>query len=231
VRHELLNRRQFLRRALFGLSALAVWRLFAPGRAEPSARLPSRSDVPSGGAARVASSPAAAAPLAFSEHELATVAAIASIIVPTDDDPGATEADVAGYVDRLVSLNATKKAQYREGLPWIDGASAKLFGRGKRFIDLTQVQQTEVLRAAEATLEMRLRPVGSLWQRAWRKAQKTYDDVFGLGEEVRFIRYVREDTLAGFYTNPISWNMLGYIGPPQPRGYPHYEDCPPQERR
>jgi len=167
----------------------------------------------------------------LSPHEYATVAAIAAIIVPTDDDPGATEAGVADYIDRKVSKDATLRWRYVEGVRWIDKASAKLFGRGKRFIDLSPEQQIEVLKAAETTLQMRLRPVTSLWERAWRKVQKVYDDLFGLGEGVTFFRVVREDTMEGFYTNPISWNMLGYIGPPQPRGYPHYEDCPPQARR
>ena len=231
MRRELLTRREFLRRAFLGLSAVAIWRPSAAGRPEPSERARSETALPSSRLVRLPSSAPSSGPLVFSQHELATVAAIAAIIVPTDDDPGATEADVAGYIDRLVSRNAAKRAQYTVGLPWIDQASAKLFGRGKRFVDLSPAQQTETLQAAEATLDMRLRPAGSLWQRAWRKVQKTYDDVFGLGEEARFFRFVREDTLAGFYTHPISWNMLGYIGPPQPRGYPNYEDCPPQERR
>jgi hypothetical protein len=231
VRREVLTRREFLQRALLGLSALAIWRPSAADRTRTSEGPRPERQRPLPRLAHLPSSPPAAGRLAFSEHEFATVAAIAASIVPTDDDPGATEADVAGYIDRLVGANATKRAQYHEGLPWIDQASAKLFGRGQRFIDLSPAQQTELLQAAEATLEMRLRPVHSLWQRAWRKVQKTIDDVFGLGEEARFFRYVREDALAGFYTNPISWNILGYIGPPQPRGYPNYQDCPPQERR
>jgi hypothetical protein len=138
---------------------------------------------------------------------------------------------VAGYVDRKVSRDAAERKRYADGVRWMDGASGKLFGRGKWFIDLSPAEQTAVLTAAEETLNMRLRPVTSLWARAWRKVQKTYDDLLGLGAGAAFFRFVREDTLAGFYTNPISWNMLGYIGPPQPRGYPHYEDCPPQARR
>jgi hypothetical protein len=151
--------------------------------------------------------------------------------VPTDQDPGATEADVAGYVDRKASADAAHRQLYAEGVRWIDEASAKLFGKGKRFLDLSLEKQTEVLEAAEETLNMRLRPVTAIWARAWRKVQKTYDDFFGLGAGSRFFRFVREDTLAGFYTSPVSWAMLAYAGPPQPRGYPHYEDCPVQARR
>ncbi|HUW08917.1 MAG TPA: hypothetical protein VM537_04265, partial [Anaerolineae bacterium] len=90
---------------------------------------------------------------------------------------------------------------------------------------------TEVLQAAEETLNIRLRPVTTVWARGWRKVRKTYDDLFGLGAGSSFFRFIREDTLAGFYTNPVSWSMLAYIGPPQPRGYPHYEDCPVEARR
>jgi hypothetical protein len=156
---------------------------------------------------------------------------MAALIVPTDRDPGAKEANVAGYIDRKVSRDRIARQDYTDGVIWIDKASAKLFGRGRRFVDLAPVDQLEVLQAAEATLDMRLRPVASLWARAWRKVQKTYDDFFGLGGGARFFRFVREDTMAGFYTNPVSWSMLGYIGPPQPRGYPLHDDCPPQARR
>jgi hypothetical protein len=162
---------------------------------------------------------------------MATVTAIAAILVPTDGDPGATEASVARYIDRKVSGNPAEQRRYVEGVRWMDRASGKLFGRGLRFLDLSLAQQTEVFQAAERTLDMRLRPVASLWARAWRKVQKIYDDAFGLGGGASFFHFVRLDALAGFYTNPISWGMLGYVGPPQPRGYPHYGDCPPQARR
>ena len=170
-------------------------------------------------------------PRAFSPHEYATVAAIAALIVPTDRDPGATEADVAGYIDRKVSRHAAERQRYATGVRLVDDGSARVFGRGQRFVDLTSEQQLEVLKKTEATLGMRLRPVTSLWERAWRKVQKIHDDLFGMGDGVSFFRFVREDTMAGFYTNPVSWAMLDYVGPPQPRGYPHYEDCPPQARR
>jgi hypothetical protein len=167
----------------------------------------------------------------LSGHEFATVATIAAIIVPTDRDPGATEANVAGFIDRKAVLDPAVLQEYRVGVSWIDGASAKLHGRGRRFIDLSDDERLQLLHAAEETLAMRLRPVASLVARVWRKVQKTYDDMFGLGGNSRFFRIIREDTLAGFYTSPVSWAMLDYIGPPQPRGYPHYEDCPPRDRR
>jgi len=235
-----ITRREFLRRGLLGLSAVAAWRpakrlgqatgKTIGGHGETGTREVSL-DHPVSSSTDLRASPSAALRSALSEHEHATVAAIAAIIVPTDDDPGATEADIAGYVDRKLSVDAAERQRYAEGVRWMDGASGKLFGNGARFVDLNLGQQTEVLRAAEETLNMRLRPVTSIWGRAWRKVQKTYDDLFGLGEGAKFFRFVREDTMAGFYTNPISWSMLAYIGPPQPRGYPHYEDCPPQARR
>jgi hypothetical protein len=235
-----ITRREFLRRGLLGLSVVAGWRPAnrwgqTTGKAIGGHGEEDTGDLtlyhPPASTSDLQAVPSAAVRLALSEHEHATVAAIAAIIVPTDDDPGATEADVAGYVDRKVSQDAVERQRYVEGVRWIDGASGKLFGSGKRFVDLSLAQQTAVLQAAEETLNMRLRPVTTLWARAWRKVQKTYDDLFGLGAGASFFRFVREDTLAGFYTNPVSWSMLAYAGPPQPRGYPHYEDCPVQARR
>ncbi|MDH7486208.1 MAG: gluconate 2-dehydrogenase subunit 3 family protein [Anaerolineae bacterium] len=226
-----ITRREFLRRAMLGLVAMATWR---PGKGtrrrgdketgEPSPHY-AVSPSPS---LRVSPSHE---PRALSPHEYVTVAAMAALIMPTDDDPGATEAGVADYIDRKASRLAAERHRYATGVRLMDDCSARLFGRGRRFIDLTPEQQLEVLKKTEATLEMRLRPVTSLWERAWRKVQKVHDDLFGLGDSVSFFRYLREDVMAGFYTNPISWAMLGYVGPPQPRGYPHYEDCPPQARR
>ena len=234
-----ITRREFLRRGLLGLSVVAGWRpanrlgqttgKTIGGRDEKETRGLS-ADHPVSSSPNLRASPSATVRLALSEHEHATVAAIAAIIVPTDNDPGATEADVAGYMDRKVSVDAAERKRYAEGVRWMDEASGKLFGRGMRFVDLNLEQQTEVLQAAEETLNMRLRPVTTLWARGWRKVQKTYDDLFGLGAGASFFRLVREDTMAGFYTNPVSWSVLAYIGPPQPRGYPHYEDCPVQAR-
>ena len=240
MRRERITRREFLRRGLVSLLAIAAWRpagRFGYTTGKGTRRLgdketrglsPDHLVSPS---PHPQVSPSPAPLLALSPHEYVAVAAIAALIVPTDHNPGATEANVAGYIDRKVSRDAAERQRYANGVRWMDEASGKLFGRGKWFIDLSPAEQTAVLTAAEETLNMRLRPVTSLWARAWRKVQKTYDDLFGLGAGAAFFRFVREDTLAGFYTNPISWNMLGYIGPPQPRGYPHYEDCPPQARR
>lgn len=240
MRRERITRREFLRRGLVSLTAFAAWRpagRFGYTTGKGTRRLgdketrglsPDHLVSPS---PHPQVSPSPAPLLALSPHEYVTVAAIAALIVPTDHNPGATEANVAGYIDRKVSRDAAERQRYANGVRWIDEASGKHFGRKQCFIDLSAEQRTEVLKATEATLDMRLRPVTSLWARAWRKVQKTYDDLFGLGAGAAFFRFVREDTLAGFYTNPISWNMLGYIGPPQPRGYPHYEDCPPQARR
>jgi len=241
MKRNRMTRREFLRRGLIGLSAVAAWRPGGRGVGRASAEgqasseaVGMRGDLSQKEVASVphsAVSSPSAAPLALSAHEYASVAAMATLIVPTDHDPGAKEANTAGYIDRLVNSNSVKRQEYTVGVQWMDKASGKLFGRGRSFVDLDSGQQLQVLQAAEATLDMRLRPVTSLWGRAWRKVQKTYDDFFGLGGGAKFFRFVSDDTMAGFYTNPLSWSMLGYIGPPQPRGYPHHTDCPPQARR
>jgi len=241
MKRDSMTRREFLRRGLVGLSAAAVWRPGGRGVRRVGAEVKGRSatadmrsdlsQVQVSTAPYFSVSPSSSVPFVLSAHEYATVAAMATLIVPTDHDPGAKEANVVGYIDRLVNTDSAKRQQYTAGVHWMDEASGKLFGRGRQFADLDPEQQLQVLQAAEATLDMRLRPVTSLWGRAWRKVQKTYDDFFGLGEGAKFFRFVRDDTMAGFYTNPLSWGMLGYTGPPQPRGYPHHTDCPPQARR
>ena len=245
MKNDGITRRQFLRRGLLGLTVMAGWR---PSRVlgrtkakvtvgsldqENAVPVPDQRGMHSSYGS-VSGPPISGAPMqlaALTLHEATTVAAIAAIIVPTDQYPGAAEANVVGYIDRKLSGRAAERQSYQDGVRWIDGASAKIFGRGRRFIDLSPEQRIEVLQVAEETLNMRLRIVASLWERVWRRVQRIYDDIFGLGEGTAFFRLVREDTLAGFYSNPVSWGMLGYVGPPQPRGYLHYEDCPPQARR
>jgi hypothetical protein len=34
------------------------------------------------------------------------------------------------------------------------------------------------------------------------------------------------DTCDGYFSNPVSWKVVGYFGPPQPNGYPDFSEPP-----
>jgi gluconate 2-dehydrogenase gamma chain len=111
--------------------------------------------------------------LFFNPQEASLVAAAVARLIPTDDlGPGATEADVAGYIDRqLAGAWGAGERLYRSG-PWSAGAPtqgyqlpftpAELFrhalrplherivrDHGKPFAELSAADQDGLLRALE----------------------------------------------------------------------------------
>jgi hypothetical protein len=164
--------------------------------------------------------------LFFSEHQYALVATLAALIIPTDDDPGATEAGVVDYIDSLVARSKEKQAIYAKGLKWLDELSEDRHGSGKEFLRLSLKEQVNLLRLIDAAHSMRWRRITSFWQRVDRKIDKILDDLFGAGNNSRFFNVVRRDAFRGYYTSPVSWQVVGYFGPPQPVGYLDFSDPP-----
>jgi gluconate 2-dehydrogenase gamma chain len=137
----------------------------------------------------------------LSGAELETIQAIAARIVPTDADPGATEAGVGDYIDRQLGGILKKHAKtYRQGVVGINQVSEARFGQ--RFAALAPAQQDEILTQIEAG-----RTDAKVWQPAAANA---------------FFDLVRDHAMQGFYGDPrhggnreyASWRMLGV--PPAP---------------
>ena len=83
-------------------------------------------------------------PLFFDERQNETVIALADLIIPATDTPGAKAALVNRYMDlELSEDDAAKKKSFVEGLAWLDARSRKL--HGKLFLELSAHQQTELL--------------------------------------------------------------------------------------
>lgn len=164
--------------------------------------------------------------LFLDEHQYALVATLAALIIPTDGDPGATEAGVVDYIDALVAGSEARQAFYTKGLKWLDEFSEGKYGSGKDFLNLSLEKQIELLRLIDETHSMRRRRVTGFLQRVDRKIDKTWDDWFGAGEHASFFGIIRKDVLHGYFSNPISWRAIGYFGPPQPVGYLGFSDPP-----
>ncbi len=228
ARTRLFTRRQFLLRALAaGLTALGGvllgkwgWREWKVGRVHPPRRRrPGK---------------------VLTEHEYATLVALAEIIVPGDDlGPGATDVRAADTIEQWLMRDARMLARYRAGLRWLDEASAQAYGPGTYFRYLTPDQQRALLEDAERALQDLRKPVTHVWDRVWRYWDKLVVTYFGLGAGVPFVHLVRDDVLEAVYTHPQTWIALGYDGPPQPLGYWNgargnwniIDDCPPKKRR
>lgn len=81
----------------------------------------------------------------FSGLELATVAAACERIIPRDEDPGAKDANVPAYIDRILQTPELKqmKTDFLQGLAALERRSQSMFKKG--FVQATPEQQDELL--------------------------------------------------------------------------------------
>ncbi len=161
----------------------------------------------------------------FNEHQYLTVATLAALIIPTDEHPGATEAGIVDYLDAFLADGPQQmRTTYSQGLAWIDELSRQR--RGRDFIQLDLQTQIDLMQEMHEISEMRQRKVSGFLQRLSRKVDKLRDNVLGMGENAKFFKRLRNHVFNGYVTNPVSWNMIGYYGPPQPVGYLDFADPP-----
>ena len=115
----------------------------------------------------------------FTEDENKTVIEMSERIIPADDhSPGAKAANVAAYIDLVVSESTEiTKQGWREGLAAITKLSRDKFG--KRFEDATPAQQIELLTEIS-------------------KNERSPQTV-----EERFFRTIKNATIDGYYTSKI----------------------------
>lgn len=144
----------------------------------------------------------------LTQTEATTLEAWAETLIPSDQDPGATQADVVLYIDRQLTRKYKKlQPDYRQALAAIDRAARQM--RGVPFAELQADDRTTLLVNLETA-----------------KVDKVY---FSDGGKVAF-EMVLAHTLQGFYGNPrhggnkdyVSWRMIG-VAPTQVRGRQHYQ--------
>jgi gluconate 2-dehydrogenase gamma chain len=183
-------------------------------------------------------------PIFFTQHEWDTVEAASARIIPTDHHPGAREAKVVRFIDRMLAgtqfifpaadgsgfirmegLEATawderieqRRQFYREGVVEMDQIAVEL--AGAPFVELSAADQDAVLEQLS---------------RATKPGRYTIeDDGVGLGGAPAGNQPVNEDfleffpllvlnTRQGFYGDPvyggnenrIGWGVIGFDGPP-----------------
>jgi len=132
-------------------------------------------------------------PQFFQSEEYETVQILTEMIIPTDDLPGAREAQVASYLDFLLysaaEFQPALRDQWIQGLTQLDQVS--MAKEGKLFRQLTLAGRTKVL------TEMSLPEHDS----------KAHHPGF------EFYRLVKEMTVEGFYTSRVGLiEVLGYHG-------------------
>ncbi len=135
--------------------------------------------------------------LFLSRNEAATIEAMAARMIPgSPADPGAREAGAVTFIDRaLAGYVAHLQVFYRRGIDLFDQFCIER--TGKRFRDLDEAQQDEMLRGIEGST-----------------------DVDQPGRLAQFFAVVYEHTLEGTFCDPIhggnrdaaGWRMLGFPG-------------------
>jgi gluconate 2-dehydrogenase gamma chain len=135
----------------------------------------------------------------FTPHEMATITILADIIIPKDDVSGsASEAKVPDFIEFIVKDMPEHQVPMRGGLKWLDMQSNKQFQNA--FTDCNQQQQLALVD-----------------QIAYPKKAKP-----GMKPGVAFFNLMRNLTASGFYTSPMGYKDVGYMGntPNQWNGVP-----------
>jgi hypothetical protein len=145
----------------------------------------------------------------------ATVTAIAEMIIPATDTPGAKAARVNEFIDLILTDWCTGEecSRFLGGLADADARSGKMFS--KDFVDCTPQQQTELLTAMDEELtqlreaNVRSRPHAS-------PARHEVETPV----ERNFFYVMKRLTLIGYFTSEVGWTKeLGrppvHMGPYQ----------------
>lgn len=178
-------------------------------------------------------------PLFFTDQEWRTIEAAAARIIPTDHDPGATEAGVVRFIDRYLSgirfIYAAQKGDgflelagkdaeawrarmfdmqrtYRAGIRQLDERARELGGAD--FADLDPERQDVVLVALSGRPRPAAVQLGNS-ESAGAFQMGAFDD--GLGFFDALVSHTRQ----GFYSDPIyggnkdrvGWRVIGFPGP------------------
>jgi hypothetical protein len=130
-------------------------------------------------------------PLVLTEAEMKTVKVLGDIIIPADENgPEASAVGVPEFINEWMSAPYEQQQGdlqvLRKGLAWLDAESQKRFG--KIYADAASDQQTAIL-----------------------------DDIVKEGTDARkqahaFFRMFRDRVAGGYYSTPIGWKAIGYVG-------------------
>lgn len=126
----------------------------------------------------------------LNEHQRTTVTAMAEMILPRTDTPGATDVNVTGFIDLLLTewYDEPDRTIFLNGLAEVDARARSLFG--KDFVACSPAQQAEILtELGEKMVEEEER----------RTEPHPHDD--SVLERESFYLMLRRLTLIGYFTS------------------------------
>lgn len=129
----------------------------------------------------------------FNPDEFQTVEILTAMIIPTDESPGAKEAQVANYIDFVVfsaaEFRPSLQKEWMEGLDFLERESQRQFG--KKFREASEANRVKLLTEMSAP----------------ERDAKLHHDGFA------FFSTVKDMTVEGFYTSKIGLiDVLDYQG-------------------
>jgi hypothetical protein len=187
-----------------------------------------------------------AVPLFFNEKEYAIVRAACARLIPTDEDPGATEAGVVDYIDGLLGAFAVDPPRI-----WAGGAFSGRFGGDARFATFHRLSRLDELawrtriegslglperefNGPHVGLQQRYREgISALGADFAEVTEEEQDARLAAGRQFRRLLY--EHACEGMYGPPeyggnrdlVGWSNIGFDGDVQPRGYTDSEVSQP----
>lgn len=185
-------------------------------------------------------------PSYFSQEQFRVVEAICARLIPTDGDPGASEAGVARYIDGLLGAFTFDPPRI-----WAGGAFSGRFGGTPGFTAfhrLTRLDELAWRSRIEGSLGIPERewngPVVGLQERYAAGLAALGADFADTGADEQdrrlrnhedFTALVYEHSCEGMYGAPeyggnrdgIGWSYIGFAGDVQPRGYTDEEVSQP----
>jgi len=148
----------------------------------------------------------------FTPYQATVIEEVTSLIIPSDNSPGAREAGVVFVIDNSMSENNRLQTLYLQGIEWLDLMSKMLSGENS-FLDLNQDEMIEILNIADQKK--------SLLYKEANIPRVDRDKNIG---SLFFDNLVRQ-TFNIFYTSDLGWKVVGYHGPPQWAGNLNYNKC------
>ena len=130
------------------------------------------------------------------------VAAVAEVILPATDTPGARDVGVSLFVDRMLAdyYTADARAQFLAGLARLDAIA--LSQHGHPFVSCTAAQQFALIDALDAQLfDLRAMDAGAPSRSTGAAPDSTHTTRVEDADPRAFYGVLKELTLAGYYTS------------------------------
>jgi len=128
-------------------------------------------------------------PRTLNVHQFATVKAMAEMILPRTDTPGASDAGVAEFIDLMLTewYDESERTRFLGGLADVDSLSNALFV--KEFTGCTEAQRSQILIAlGEKMVES-------------EDARRSRSTEMGASGDIDFYPMLRQLTLTAYYTS------------------------------